>query len=180
MQKVNLCILGCGSVARLHSRVARTLRRHVNLFFASRSRARAEEYNRKFGGAGAFGSYEEACGHDGVNAVFICTPHAHHADNVGLATAGKKAVLIEKPVARNLRELSAIESAVADAGVTAMVAENYHFKPLVRVLKQHVERGDIGHPMFVELNRTGRSRAKGWRADAEMMGGGALLEGGVH
>jgi predicted dehydrogenase len=32
----------------------------------------------------------------------------------------------------------------------------------------------------VELNRGARRRVSGWRADTELMGGGALLEGGVH
>lgn len=61
-----------------------------------------------------------------------------------------------------------------------MVAENYHFKPLARVLRKHLEAGDIGEPVFIELNKTGSTRTGGWRADPEMMGGGALLEGGVH
>jgi len=180
MNKVNLCILGCGSVARLHSRVARTLRSRVNLLYASRSHQKAEEYNKKFGGIGAFGSYEEACADARVDAVFICTPHAYHVEHVRLAAGGNKAVLVEKPVARSQEEFAAIEQAVAEAGVISMVAENYFFKPLVRVVRSYVERGDVGHPKFVELNRAGSSKVKGWRADADMMGGGALLEGGVH
>jgi predicted dehydrogenase len=180
MKKVNLCILGCGSVARLHSRVARTLKSRVSLLYASRSKEKAEEYNKKFNGAGAFGSYEAACADPKVDAVFICTPHARHVEHARLAVAEKKAVLIEKPIARNLDEVSAIESAVSDAGVIAMVAENYFFKPLVTVLRHHIERGDIGKPMFLELNRAGGNKVSDWRADAEMMGGGALLEGGIH
>jgi predicted dehydrogenase len=152
----------------------------VNLLYASRSKDKAEQYNRKFHGIGAFGSYEDACTDPKVDAVFICTPHAHHVEHVRLAAAGKKAVIIEKPLARTLEEITAIESAVSGAGVISMVAENYFFKPLVRVLRQHIDRGDIGAPVFLELNRAGRSNPTGWRADAEMMGGGALLEGGVH
>ncbi len=180
MKKVNLCILGCGSVARLHSRFARTIRSQLDLLYASRSLDRAELYNRKFRGIGAFGSYEEACNDPRVDAVFVCTPHAHHVEHVQLAAAGKKSVLIEKPISRNLEELSQIESAVAASGIIAMVAENYFFKPLVQVLRHHIERGDIGDPMFIELNRAARSKISGWRADPAMMGGGALLEGGVH
>ncbi len=178
--KINLCILGCGSVAKLHSRVARTLRSSINLMFASRSISKAEEYRRRFKGTASFGSYEEACESPEVDAVFICTPHAFHLEQASLAARGGKPMLIEKPVTRTLEELSAVERAVSDAGVLAMVAENYDFKPAVRVLRHHLERGDIGDPMFLELNRVGRSKVKGWRADPELMGGGALLEGGVH
>jgi predicted dehydrogenase len=156
------------------------MKSRVNLLYASRSKDKAEEYNRKFHGIGAFGSYEEACTAANVDAVFICTPHAHHVEHARLAASGKKAVIIEKPLARTLDEITAIESAVSNAAVISMVAENYFFKPLVRVLRHHIDRGDIGTPVFLELNRAGRSNPTGWRADAEMMGGGALLEGGVH
>ncbi len=180
MTKVNLCLLGCGSVAKLHSRFARTLRSRLELMYASRSLERAEEFRRRFRGIAAFGSYQEACTDPRVDAVFICTPHAYHAEHVELAAGGKKPVLVEKPIARNLDELRRIERAVSEAGIPAMVAENYFFKPLVRVLRHHIDRGDIGDPMFIEINKAARSRVSGWRADAEMMGGGALLEGGVH
>ncbi len=179
-EKLTLCILGCGAIARLHSRVAGTMRSRVNLMFASRSLETALEYNDRYKGVGAFGDYEEACADPRVHAVFVCTPHAFHVEHVQLAAAHRKHVLIEKPVCRTLAELAQIERAVAEGGVVGMVAENYHFKPLVRVLRHHLGRGDVGDVVFLELNRAGRSRITGWRADAEMMGGGALLEGGVH
>ncbi len=180
MTAVHLAIIGCGRVAHLHSRIARTLRRHVRLSYASRSLETAERYRRRFGGVAAFGSYEAACADPRVDAVFICTPHALHVEHARLAARHGKPMLIEKPVARSLAELDQIDRAVREAGVPAMVAENYHFKPLVGVLRAHLERGDIGAPLFLELNRVGRQAVSGWRADPEMMGGGALLEGGVH
>ncbi|UCC79138.1 MAG: Gfo/Idh/MocA family oxidoreductase [Candidatus Zixiibacteriota bacterium] len=180
MGKVNLCVLGCGSVARLHSRIARTLRSRVNLFYASRSLEKAERYNLKFNGSGAYGSYEEACASSRIDAVFICTPHAFHHEHVRLAAKYNKHILVEKPVARNLDELSQIETAVGEAGVTCMVAENYYFKPLVKVLQKQLASDNVGKPLFLELKCAKKSRPKHWRADEELMGGGALLEGGVH
>src|SRR5260370_1743081 len=97
-----------------------------------------------------------------------------------MAARHGKAGWREKPVTRTFGELAAIETAVRQTGVVAMVAENYHFKPVVGVLRAHLEAGDIGQPLFVELNRGARRRVSGWRADGELMGGGALLEGGVH
>ena len=180
MNRINLCILGCGAAARTHSRVARTVGSNLNLLYASRSLKKAETYRRRFRGLRAFGSYEEACASPEVDAVFICTPHAFHLAHARLAAEHGKPMLIEKPVTRSLAELTELERVVEQAGVTCMIAENYHFKPLARVLRKHLEAGDIGEPVFIELNRTGSTRTKGWRADPEMMGGGALLEGGVH
>lgn len=177
---VHMVILGCGAIARRHSRVARSLDGRVRLSYASRARERAEAYRRRFGGVSAFGSYEEACADPSVDAVFDCTPHAFRVAHAQLAARHRKHLLMEKPVARSLAELATIESAVAEAGVFAMVAENYYFKPLLGALREHLRRGDIGDPLIVELNRVGRGGGFGWRTDAAMMGGGALLEGGVH
>jgi predicted dehydrogenase len=160
--------------------VARTLRSDLRLSFASRSLDKAEEYRRRFGGTRAYGSYEEACASSDVDAVFICTPHAYHLDHATLAAANRKPMLIEKPITRTLDELTRLEAVVSAADTPCMVAENYFFKPLVRTLRSHLETGDIGELLFLELNKTGRSRNTGWRTDAELMGGGALLEGGVH
>lgn len=179
MNRVRLCLLGCGKVAQLHSRVARSLGA-IDLLYASRSLDKAETYNRRYGGVGTFGSYAAACADPRVDAVLVCTPPAFHVEHATLAARHGKAVLIEKPVTRTLEELGAIEAAVRAARTIAMVAENYYFKPAVRVLRAHIEAGDIGGPQFVELNRAGRQRPTGWRTDAELMGGGALLEGGVH
>jgi predicted dehydrogenase len=180
MTAVNICILGCGAIARLHTRIAKTLKGDVKISFASRSLERAQEYNRKFSGAGAYGSYDDACASSDVDAVFICTPHAYHLEHARLAARHGKPMLIEKPITRTLYELADMEAAVSEAGVACMVAENYHFKPLVSVLRHHIDAGDIGDPLFLEINKTGTSKNTGWRTDAELMGGGALLEGGVH
>jgi predicted dehydrogenase len=178
VKRVELCILGCGRVARHHSRVARSLGGAARLWYASRSKEKAEAYNRELGGGGAFGSYQEACASPSVDAVFICTPHALHLEHARLAARHRKPMLIEKPVVKTRQEFDALEALVAEAGVTCMVAENYFFKPAVAALRRHF--GDIGRPLLIEVNRTNRNTITGWRADAEMMGGGALLEGGVH
>lgn len=180
MKTPHVCILGCGSIARLHARIAGTLRSHLTVSFASRDRSKAETFRRRYNGVAAFDGYEAACASPDVDAVFICTPHAHHVEHAALAAGHGKPMLIEKPVTRTLEELAEIERTTAAAGVSCMVAENYFFKPLVGVLREHLQLGDIGEPVFLELNKTGMSRNTGWRTDAEMMGGGALLEGGCH
>src|SRR5207245_2631779 len=87
-----------------------------------------------------------------------------HVEHTRLAAAHKKPMLIEKPVARTLGELAEIEAAAGESGAPCMVAENYFFKPVVQVLQDHLQRGDIGVAVFIEVNRTNRT----------------LLEGGVH
>lgn len=152
----------------------------VDLLFASRELDRAEAFRQEFHGVGAFGSLAEASASPLVDAIIDCTPHAWHLPNAQLAAAHGKHLLIEKPVTRSVAELDVLCRAVSEAGVIAMVAENYLFKPMVTVFRELVDRGEIGRPILLELNRTNRTSVHGWRADADLMGGGALLEGGVH
>ncbi len=61
-----------------------------------------------------------------------------------------------------------------------LVAENYAYKPLAKVLQDVIGSGEIGDVRFVLLNALKYRRASDWRDDAELAGGGALFEGGVH
>jgi predicted dehydrogenase len=152
----------------------------VRLSYASRNAARAEEYRRRYRGHLAFDSYDAGSTHPDIDAVLICTPTSLHAAQATVAARAGKAVIIEKPAARSVAELDGVLETVAAAGVFAAVAENYRFKPLLAALRKHIDRGDIGTPQFIEISRAGRNKTGGWRGDADMMGGGALLEGGVH
>jgi predicted dehydrogenase len=176
----HVCLLGCGAVARLHARVARTVGMRVTLSFASRAADRAEGYRNRFKGRYAFGSYEEACAHPDIDAVFICTPPHVHLQWAERAARHGKMVVVEKPAARNVEELDRMRSVAQQHGVFGMVAENYRYKPLLHVLRGHIARGDIGTLLSIEISRVGKNRTDGWRANPDVMGGGALLEGGVH
>jgi len=66
------------------------------------------------------------------------------------------------------------------AGVTLMVAENFHFRPAIREAVRAIERGDIGEPLYFKAHAGGIMRPDGWKADADLMGGGVLMDIGVH
>lgn len=178
--RIHLCFLGCGHMTARHARFARRHSGDLALAFASRSLERAEAFSRTHKGVAAFGSYAEACASPDVDAVFVCTPPHVRVEPVAIAASSGKSIVIEKPVARSLAEMDEIVGIVERAGVRCMVAENYHFKPSLKALGRWVEEGAIGTPLFVEINHATRKRPGGWREDAEIMGGGALLEGGVH
>ena len=108
----------------------------MELYFASRDLDRAKAYLEEFGGAGAFGSYEDAASDPRIDALYICTPHDLHLDHVRLAAKAKKHILLEKPIARTIEEARSIISAADDAGVKLMIAENYRFLAPVQEAKR--------------------------------------------
>jgi predicted dehydrogenase len=175
-----LAILGCGRIARRHARAARRLRRQVSLAFASREPARARAYAREFGAVAAFGAYEDAVRDPRVAGVIICTPHDRHLPDALLALAHGRHVLMEKPIARTLDEADRMIDAARAAGCTLMVAENFRYMPAYRQVRAFIEQGALGELREVHVAARGFRRHAGWRLSREAMGGGALIDGGIH
>jgi UDP-N-acetylglucosamine 3-dehydrogenase len=175
-----ICFIGCGNIAMKHAGIIKKLYPLIDLSFASRDKSKAKEYAEKFNARHYFGNYKEALYSDLFNIAFITTPHAYHSELAVFAANHSKDIIIEKPVTRNTKELHAIELAVKKNKVRCVVAENYYYKPLIKKVREYIDKGYIGDILFIELNKTNRDKISGWRSDKAMMGGGALLEGGVH
>ena len=69
----------------------------VQRFYASRDPKLAEEYSRKLGGTGSFGSYAAAMADPRVKAVVVCTPPDSHLGLTLAALNAGKHVVLEKP-----------------------------------------------------------------------------------
>ena len=177
---LGLGVVGCGRFAAFHARAARRLGGEVRVAFASRDPARAEAYRRRFGGFAAFGSYEAAAADPRVDALVVCTPHHLHEAHARLGAEHGKAVLLEKPIARTLGEADAILSAARSAGVVLMVAENAHFAPGFAAASAYLRSGAIGAVRQLVVSARGYRRPAGWRSQREEMGGGLLIDGGIH
>lgn len=178
--KLGLCVIGCGVFARNFAESLADAKDRVDLYFASRDYGRAKAYSAEFGGAGAFGSYEDAAADLRIEALYICTPHDLHLEHARLAANAKKHILLEKPIARTIDEARAIISTAAYAGVKLMVAENYRFLAPVQEAKRIIESGAIGQVRLIQLQEEYPFEPSSWRNDRERNGGGVFIDGGIH
>src|SRR6185503_1393974 len=175
-----LALLGCGAIARRHARTLGRFGSRVRVAFASREAARAEAFRRECGGFASFASYDAALGSSDVDAVLVTTPPAQHLELVlGALRAGKHAI-VEKPAFLHSADADQVAEAAAAAGRQVLVAENYAYKPLTRTLCRLLEAGEIGPTRLVRLSALKHQTTPDWRGSAELAGGGALFEGGVH
>ena len=179
-RKFALCMMGCGSFAQTVAESLEPAREQLDLYFASRDPTRARDYCRRFRGQGYFGSYETAAADPRVEAMYVCTPHHLHWTHVALAAGHGKHVLVEKPLARTLDEGAELIGAAKAAGVTLMVAENYHFLAQARRCRELVAQGAVGDLRLVQLQEENRFTPVGWRTDAARNGGGVFIDGGIH
>ena len=177
--RVGVLLLGCGWASRIHSRTLARLG-GVELFYASRDRARAEAFRRRYAGRQAYGSYAAGLAQPDVDVAIVATPTSTHYEVARLALNAEKNVIVEKPAFMSSAELDRV-SAIADAkGRRVFVAENYFYKPIADQLRRIIANGELGFVRFVILNATRRQSPDGWRGVAELSGGGALFEAGVH
>ena len=182
---LGLCVVGCGQFARTFVKAVRSFGGlappdQIELFFASRDRKKARAYCRMFDGKDFFGSYEEAASDPRVHALYLCTPHHLHMEHTLLAAQFSKHILVEKPIARTLEEGERMVAAARDAGVKLMVAENIGFMSTVRKSRELIEAGAVGEVRFIQIQEEANYVVQGWRAGREMMGGGVLIDGGIH
>src|SRR6185369_5651028 len=86
-----------------------------------------------------------------VHAVYVATPvHLHAEQTVAAAEAGKH-VLCEKPMAMDTAECDRMIAACRASGVTLGIAYYRRFYPIVARLKQVLETGEIGRPVYAQI-----------------------------
>ena len=134
--KFGLCIVGCGSFAKIFGESVQPLLGEINLYFASRDLTKAQRYCKALNGTEAFGSYLEAARHQKVDGMYICTPHYLHLEHTKIASMYGKHVLLEKPIANSAQQAKLIISERDRTNINLMVAENYRFIPSIRHSKR--------------------------------------------
>lgn len=182
MKPVHLTFLGCGYITRVHSRHLRTMGADVVRSYASRDRARAAEYQRRHGGVGHYGSYDEAFRDPEVDAVVVAVPPRFHLQLTLQALEAGKHVLVEKPAFPRLEDFETVIEARDRAGRVVLVGENDHYKPLAVELRRLLAEGAVGELVFGHFMTVADKPkpADDWRNDEEMAGGDAFFEEGIH
>jgi predicted dehydrogenase len=176
----SILFLGCGSIARAHSKRLRSIDRAIPRYYASRTAERAAAFNRELDGSGSFASYEAGIASDDVDTTFICTPPDSHLDLALRSLEAGKHVIVEKPPFFSVGDFDQTAEAARRAGRLLLVAENYYYKPLAVVLRRLLSDGVVGSPLVLTINALKKQDTGDWRDDAARSGGGALFEGGIH
>ena len=181
-ERVHLAFLGCGFITEVHSRHLKGFTSEIVRSYASRDRAKAEEYCRRHQGAGSYADYTAAIDDPRVDAVVVAVPPSLHLDLTLRALAAGKHVLVEKPAFPRIEDYRAAIDARNQANRVVLVGENDHYKPLAVVLRRLVADGAIGEMVFAHFTTIAKrlKDAGDWRNDEDMAGGDAFFEEGIH
>jgi predicted dehydrogenase len=152
---------------------------NVDLSVAGRNQTRTRRLAQRYG-ARPIADIDAALADPTIEAVSIVLPHALHAKIALQAAAAGKHILVEKPIALTLEDADRVIEA-ARGRVKLMVAENGHFRPQLRTAVELIDKGVIGEPLYLQINAGGKYAIKsGWKARLDEMGGGILLDLGIH
>ncbi|MHA6621251.1 Gfo/Idh/MocA family protein [Pseudonocardia sp. DLS-67] len=79
-----------------------------------------------------------------VDAVLLITPDHTHADLACATLRAGKAVFVEKPLAITVEDCDRVLRTARETGSRLYVGHNMRHMPVVRTMREIVERGDIG------------------------------------
>ena len=182
--KYNVSIAGCGKVAHLHAKAIMNIPGARLSGVWSRSRESADrfasQYNTK-----AWSGIKEMVYENQTDLVIVCTPHPFHRQPATEAASAGANVLVEKPLAADLRDCDAIIEACRENDVKlGVISQRRWYSPVLRV-RNAIDEGKIGNPALASVTMLGwRDKAyyeaDEWRGKWDLEGGGVLVNQSPH
>lgn len=174
-------VIGPGGIADRFARSMALVDGGEIVAVSSRSIERADAFGDRHGVARRYEGVDDLVADDGVDAVYVATPHSrHHADTLA-ALAGGKHVLCEKAFALDARQAAEMVAAARTAGLFLMEALWSRFLPPYRVLRSLLDEGAIGEPILVEADFGFQAAFDPTHRLFDLaQGGGALLDLGIY
>jgi predicted dehydrogenase len=180
-------LIGYKFMGKAHSNAWRqaprffTLPANVRLkTICGRNRAAVKKAATKLGWENAQTEWRRVIDDSKIDIVDICTPNDLHCEIAIAAAQAGKAILCEKPFARNIDEAEKMVRAVKKVRVVNMVCHNYRRVPAIVLAKQMIERGEIGDRIFHFRARYAQDWIVDpnfplvWRLQSDPAGSGAL------
>jgi predicted dehydrogenase len=179
MRPVRVGMLGSGFIGEFHTLGMRYIpdARVVANFGAGAERR--EAFAARFGSR-PLTSIEAVCADPEVDLVVVSLPNQLHREAVLTAARHGKAVACTKPLGRNADEAADMLRAVTEAGVFNAYLENVVFNVETIRMREMIEAGAIGRVTTFRAREghSGPHAEHFW--DAELAGGGALLDMASH
>lgn len=143
---------------------------------------RAELAN-EYGLSQTYSDWEDMLTEGDLDVVSVAVPTFLHAPIAIAALRAGAHVLSEKPLARTGEEAATMVQAAREAGRVLEVVFNHRRRGDIEAVRAAVEDGTIGTPYHARtmwLRRAGIPALGSWFTNAQMSGGGPLVDLGVH
>jgi predicted dehydrogenase len=88
-----------------------------------------------------------------LDAVALATPVPTHGQLAAEVLAAGKHCFVEKPLAQSAAEAESAVKAAAESGKALMVGHLLEYHPGIRLLKETLDSGELGRPLYLYGNR---------------------------
>ena len=144
---MNVVIIGCGLIGQKRAKAIKGC--HL-LACVDLIAERAQSLANQFSGCKVLTDWREALKLPDIDIVIIATTHAQLAEIAYAAIKAGKHVLLEKPGARNARELEPLlATAQYTQNVCVRVGFNHRYHRALRKAKELINEGVLGQLMFL-------------------------------
>jgi len=177
--EVHIGMLGSGFIGEFHADGLRHVHDARVVANWGAGTERRDAFGARFGSR-PLDSLEDVCADPEVDLVVVSLPNQLHLEAVRVAAANGKAVACTKPLGRNGDEAAEMLRLVTEAGVFHAYLENVVFSAETIRMREMIESGAIGKVTTFRAREghSGPHAAHFW--DAELAGGGALLDMASH
>ncbi len=140
MNKVRFGVIGTSSICDQFLKAAKTHEKFELVAVYSRKLETAKDFGEKHGAELFFDNIERFVKCEDIDAVYIASPNAFHAEQAILCLNNKKHVLCEKPMASNLNEVKKMVSVAEKNKVLLMEAMRLTVLPNFLNVKENIHK----------------------------------------
>ena len=177
----NWGVIGCGRIAHKFADDIQAISGASIHAVATRSLAKAKDFAKLYNAPHALDSYEALLEIEGLDVVYIATPHVLHAENSIMCLKAKIPVLCEKPLAMNTRQVQQMIVAARANETFLMEALGTRYLPSIAKTLELIKSGEIGdlNSVNADFGFAAEYNPEG-RLFNRDLGGGALLDIGIY
>jgi len=185
MRTYGVGVFGIGWVAGEHIKAYIQNPNMKVVALASRKRQSAQAKKAELGlDCDILDDYESLLERDDIDIIDLCSPNFLHAEEAVSAAQKRKHVVIEKPIAMNIKELKAVKNAIVKAGVKSQVGFISRWNSHIQSIRSMIDKGGLGDIFYVEVDYYHEIgpwwSGWNWGANTRKNGPSASLVAGCH
>lgn len=177
---INVGFIGAGSIAGTHAAALDEVEGARLAVVTDVAPQRAAALAQKYG-ATAVAGVDELVQFPGLDVVYILTPPAAHAAQIGAAVEAGLPIMCEKPLTVTMAEAREAIACAQRAGVPLMTGLSHRYHPLAEEVRALVQNGELGEVIAVWSHRLVHLpvEPESWINDLAA-GGGLALQYAMH
>lgn len=184
MSKLKIALVGVGGISQIVRIPALKKMEDVELVaICDLDEAKVSFIADKYEIPRVYFDYQNLLKKEELDGVFICTPNNFHFP-MALASIDKGIpTLVEKPIALNSDQTLRLYEKSKSKNTRLVVGMNYRFRDDAMILKEFMQKGEIGKPFYVKtgwLRHWSRPKLQNWLTDSKISGGGVLMDMGIQ